>query len=1003
MKVRKDNVLETQPVSGTVNVGTISGSVSLPTGASTLAEQQTQTTKLDAIKTAVETIDNAIAGTEMQVDVLTMPVVQVGDNGGSLTIDATSLPLPTGAATLAEQQTQTTALGTLDTSVNTLLKPASTLTAVTTVGTITNVVHVDDNAGSLTVDGTVSAKVQDGSGNAVTSHSAGASRGIDVSIIDGSGNQITSFGGGTQYTEDSAAAADPVGTAPILVRADTPATITSTDGDNVAQRGTNYGAAYVQVVSSTGAFVDTFGGGTQYADGAARGTATGTLAMGDDGTNIQSVKVNSSGELQVGVVGTVPVTDNGGSLTIDATSLPLPTGAATSAKQDTGNTSLASIDTWIQDIDGYVSATMDVAASTRASEATAADIKTSVQLIDDAIATTGSAVPTKANFIAGTDGTNARALKTDASGELQIDVLSSALPSGAATSALQSTIDTSINTLLKPASTLSAVTTVGTITNVVHVDDNASTLSIDDGGGSITIDGTVAVSGTVTADTELPAAAALADATANPSTTSVGALGLLYNGTTWDRMRGDTTNGLDVDVTRVSGNVTVIQGTGTNLHTVIDSGTITSITNSVAVTDNAGSLTVDNAGTFAVQDSQVVTDNGGFTDGTTKLFAAGYVFDETAGTALTENDAAAARVDSKRAQVLVIEDATTRGQRATVASNGAVKTDGTVVLATGSITTQNLVPAGTATAGSAVEATITTQGMATVQVTGTYTGALSLQYTVDGTTWVTHATGNDAAFFNVNAGTYAFTIASGTTGIFRVPTTGAVKIRITALAAVTGTATVTINAVNAAIPGPSSQNINQNLVGGATITVNNGTAGSGTQRVVIASDQTAYSVIATGSVADDSPASGNPVPIGLTARQTNRTAVTDGDVVRQAADDIGRAVMVVGQVRDLMTHQHTQIASSSAETTILSAGAAGVFHDLTQLVLTNQTATAVNCTLKDATAGTTRMIIALAANGGAVIPFHRPLTQAAAANNWTITLSSAAVTVNILAQAEKNV
>jgi hypothetical protein len=81
-----------------------------------------------------------------------------------------------------------------------------------------------------------------------------------VAIVDGSGNQITSFGGGTQYTEDAAAAADPVGTVPILIRKDTPATVTSTDGDNVAQRGTNYGAAYVQVVTSSGAYVDSFGG-----------------------------------------------------------------------------------------------------------------------------------------------------------------------------------------------------------------------------------------------------------------------------------------------------------------------------------------------------------------------------------------------------------------------------------------------------------------------------------------------------------------------------------------------------------------------------------------------------------------------------------------------------------------------------------------------------------------------------------------------------------------------
>jgi hypothetical protein len=41
------------------------------------------------------------------------------------------------------------------------------------------------------------------------------------------------------------------------------------------------------------------------------------------------------------------------------------------------------------------------------------------------------------------------------------------------------------------------VETVTTITNVVHVDDNASTISIDDGAGSITVDGTVGISGVV--------------------------------------------------------------------------------------------------------------------------------------------------------------------------------------------------------------------------------------------------------------------------------------------------------------------------------------------------------------------------------------------------------------------------------------------------------------------------------------------------------------------------
>ena len=56
---------------------------------------------------------------------------------------------------------------------------------------------------------------------------------------------------------------------------------------------------------------------------------------------------------------------------------------------------------------------------------------------------------------------------------------------------------------------------------------------------------------TTTADTELPAAAALSDAAANPTTTMIGANLLVWNGTTWDRAPATTANGLDVDVTRL--------------------------------------------------------------------------------------------------------------------------------------------------------------------------------------------------------------------------------------------------------------------------------------------------------------------------------------------------------------------------------------------------------------------------------------------------------------------
>jgi hypothetical protein len=125
----------------------------------------------------------------------------------------------------------------------------------------------------------------------------------------------------------------------------------------------------------------------------------------------------------------------------------------------------------------------------------------------------------------------------------------------------------------------------------------------------------VPVSGTVTADTEMPAAAALADGAANPTTPTVGAGGLLWNGTTWDRAKGDTTNGAYVNVKAMvalptganvigalSANQSVngaqVAGTATSVNSgTKDAGTqrviLASDQTVVPVSDNSGSLTVD--------------------------------------------------------------------------------------------------------------------------------------------------------------------------------------------------------------------------------------------------------------------------------------------------------------------------------------------------------------------------------------------------------------------------
>lgn len=142
-------------------------------------------------------------------------------------------------------------------------------------------------------------------------------------------------------------------------------------------------------------------------------------------------------------------------------------------------------------------------------------------------------------------------------------------------------------------------------------------------------------------------------------------------------------------VTDNAGSLTVDAPVGTPAFVRLSDG-VNPIT-ALPVTDNAGSLTVDApVGTPAfvrlsdgaaaligqktsalglpvtVSSDQVIVDNAGFNDGASTLLMHGFIFDETAGIALTENDAAAGRVDSKRAQVSVIEDGTIRGTRATV-------------------------------------------------------------------------------------------------------------------------------------------------------------------------------------------------------------------------------------------------------------------------------------------------------------------------------------------------
>lgn len=202
-------------------------------------------------------------------------------------------------------------------------------------------------------------------------------------------------------------------------------------------------------------------------------------------------------------------------------------------------------------------------------------------------------------------------------------------------------------------------------------------------------------------DTELPTAALLADDTANPTAPAVGAFNMVYDGATWDRLRGTAADGMLVnlgannDVT-VTGTVAVTQSGSWILsaNSGVDIGDVTinnaSGASAVNIQDGGNSITIDGSITTVTTVTTVstltsitnwgnVVDNAAFTDGTTRVLMAGFIYDEVAGTALTENDAAAARINVNRAQVHTIEDGVTRGRYATVSASNALKVDGSAV------------------------------------------------------------------------------------------------------------------------------------------------------------------------------------------------------------------------------------------------------------------------------------------------------------------------------------
>lgn len=357
--------------SGTWNITNISGTVSLPTGASTLAEQQTQTAHLATIAGDTTSLDtkDLMLGTDFSAvfgvntlltttqadsrvnttdtftvnawgqyfngttwdrmrgdatdgllvnlgsnnDVSVSNTVTVDGSGVTQPISAASLPLPTGAATETTLDAVKTAVETID---NAISGTEMQVNVVASLPAGTN------NIGKVVLtDGTDDATIRDVTG----------AKALDVSIVDGSGNQITSFGGGTEYTEDVATANPIVGKAILMERDDALSTVTPIEGDWIGLRGTAEGALWTQDFNS-----DAILTAAQAIQTAVEGTLTvGSHAVTNAGTFAVQAAQSGSWTVDLGATDNAVLDDIAAKLaTIDADTSTLAAAVSTEYQVD---------------------------------------------------------------------------------------------------------------------------------------------------------------------------------------------------------------------------------------------------------------------------------------------------------------------------------------------------------------------------------------------------------------------------------------------------------------------------------------------------------------------------------------------------------------------------------------------------------------------------------------------------------------------------------------------
>ncbi len=156
-----------------------------------------------------------------------------------------------------------------------------------------------------------------------------------------------------------------------------------------------------------------------------------------------------------------------------------------------------------------------------------------------------------------------------------------------------------------------------------------------------------------------------------------------------------------------------------------------------------------------------------------------------------------------------------------------------------------------------------------------------------------------------------------------------------------------------------------------------------------------------GNVAHDGVDSGAPVKVGGIAYAADPVVVSALDRANAYCDQLGKLVTVPLACRALIS-QSTVTLTTTTETTILTAAGAGIYLDISWLVFTNTSATAVRVDIRPSTGGGVLLSLNLEASKTLIVDLSDiPIIQTTANNNWTVQLSAAVTDVRITAGGAK--